>query len=504
MADAMHDDAREDQAGAEALRVLLDLVPVGVVVARDRECTQLSANAAAVRMLGREPRAIDLPLLAAALDSGQVVRGVKINLLRGDGSPLKATASASPVRNGDGQSKGCVLVFTDDAEEGDARAEQFRELALALAEAEAHERKRLAQLLHDDFQQLISAAKLKAGIVRRLAASDERVRAGAQQIEQLLETTISASRSLISELSPPVLYDGGLVPAIEALARALQRQHEPLRIATRCDPRAEPEAEQVRVLLFEAVRELLHNVIRHSGATFASVTTGLRRSDGQIQIEVLDDGGGFDPTELPSATAPKRPFGLVEIRERLRWLGGAIEVTSLIGKGTRVRLTVPAAVRPVAASSTDRVTEPPSTTAAVSTTAPQQATDLESPLSKTARILVADDHAMFREGLISLLKHEPAFEVVGEAADGQEAVELARSLKPDILLVDVSMPKMSGLEVTSRLSREMPHMRIVGLSMHERQDMAAAMRAAGAAAYLTKDGSSETLLGLLRTFAPHL
>jgi DNA-binding NarL/FixJ family response regulator len=93
-------------------------------------------------------------------------------------------------------------------------------------------------------------------------------------------------------------------------------------------------------------------------------------------------------------------------------------------------------------------------------------------------------------------------QVVGEAADGEEAIELARSLVPDILIVDISMPKVNGLAVTSQLSREMPNLKIVGLSMHEREDMARAMRAAGAEAYLTKGGASESLLGVLRQLSP--
>ena len=111
---------------------------------------------------------------------------------------------------------------------------------------------------------------------------------------------------------------------------------------------------------------------------------------------------------------------------------------------------------------------------------------------------MADDHAIFREGLLNLLSQDPELEIVGEAADGQEAVDLTLRLKPDILLVDVTMPKLSGIEVTTRLVRDMPNLKIVGLSMHEHRDISRAMLGAGAAAYVTKGGSSEALLGLLR------
>lgn len=469
------------------LKLVLDLVPVGVAIALDPQCKEVSLNSAGARMLGRDLRPGDLPL-QAAVDSATPLRHAKIALARNDGSTLSAMVSASPLLDENGQVIGAISVFTEASNDAEARAEQFRDLALALADAEARERKRLAQVLHDDFQQLISAAKIRAGILRR-GVSEEKLKMDAQQIEQLLETVIAASRALTNELNPPVLYDAGLTAAMEAMARSLEKQHQ-LKIVCQCDPRAEPEAEQVRVLLFEAVRELLHNVIQHSGAKSVSITTGLS-PDGQVQILVGDDGKGFDPARLTiDPSRQRRPFGLIEISERLRWLGGSMEINSRMGKGTSVSLIVPAVLRSA------RVSEEPHRIAVrvepISPTVNKQG-------AKQARILVADDHAIFREGLISLLNHETTLTVIGEAADGQQAVTLARSLRPDILIVDVSMPGLNGLEVTSQLSREMPEMVIVGLSMHERPAMATAMRNAGAAAYLTKDASSETLLSVLRS-----
>lgn len=473
------------------LKSLLELLPVGVAIAHDPQCQEVTLNPAASRMLGRAARADEL-LLQSAVAAGTALRDARVELARSDGTILRACASAAPLRDGDERIIGAVSVFVDSTAEADSRAEQFRELALALADAEARERKRLARALHDDFQQLLSAAKLRAGILRR-STPDDKLQTDATHVEQLLEAAIAASRSLTSELNPPVLYDAGLTPAIEAMVRSLQQQHA-LRITTHCHPGADPEAEPVRVLLFEAVRELLHNVLRHAGASAAAIRTGLS-TDGKVEIEVEDDGKGFDPTRLVfDPSRQKRPFGLLEISERLRWLGGSMQIDSRIGVGTTVRLTVPAALRPPCATTDSGAAPRPETELVVR---PPQDTE-----SRPARILVADDHAMFREGLISLLSHEPQFEVVGEAADGQQAVNLARTLKPDILLVDLSMPKMNGLEVTNQLSREMPQLQIVGLSMHERLDMAAAMRSAGATAYLTKDGSSEVLLGVLRKLVP--
>lgn len=369
-----------------------------------------------------------------------------------------------------------------------ARADQLQDLALALADAEARERKRLAQLLHDHFQQLLSAAKLRAGMVRR-TAKEKVVIDHAQHLERLLEEAIAASHSLTLELSPPVLYDAGLNAAVRGLVRNLEQRNE-IKFSVEMDDHAEPALEQIRVLLFEAIRELLHNVLRHAKASNISIQSQIL-PQGRIEIAVCDNGSGFDASTLsvrPDRKALKT-FGLLEIRERLRFIGGDVGITSQIGVGTQVHLLVPAELRPVEevgplpveASSTAQRNRPPRTSGGI------------------LRVMVADDHAIFREGLTSLLANESCLKVVGIAADGQQTLTTARELRPDVLLLDVTMPIMNGVEVASILSREMPDLRIIGLSMHKTQDMADAMRNAGAVAYFTKGGSSEALLDMLRS-----
>src|SRR4051812_28409081 len=101
-------------------------------------------------------------------------------------------------------------------------------------------------------------------------------------------------------------------------------------------------------------------------------------------------------------------------------------------------------------------------------------------------ILLADDHKMMREGLRVVLTGRPDLAVVGEAENGRAAVELARALSPDVVVMDVSMPELNGMDATRRLAAEVPKAKVIALSMHADRRYVARMLEAGAAGYLLK------------------
>lgn len=103
------------------------------------------------------------------------------------------------------------------------------------------------------------------------------------------------------------------------------------------------------------------------------------------------------------------------------------------------------------------------------------------------RIVLADDHAIVREGLKSLLEHDLHMEVIGEAQDGEESITLARTLDPDVVLMDVTMSQLNGIDATRRIVAENPSVKVIALSMHSDKQFISEMFSAGASAYLAKD-----------------
>ena len=115
------------------------------------------------------------------------------------------------------------------------------------------------------------------------------------------------------------------------------------------------------------------------------------------------------------------------------------------------------------------------------------------------RVLIVDDQEFIRRGIRVVLADAPEIEVCGEAKDGVDAIEKALQLLPDVVLMDISMPEMTGIEATRMILAERPAVRVIGLSMFEENEQAKAMREAGAVAYLTKSGASEAVIAAIRT-----
>ncbi len=115
------------------------------------------------------------------------------------------------------------------------------------------------------------------------------------------------------------------------------------------------------------------------------------------------------------------------------------------------------------------------------------------------RILIADDHRIVREGLRSLIEGKAGYEVVGEASDGREALRLAARLDPDVVILDVAMPELNGIEATRQILGQRPGARIIALSMHSDRNFVAGMLQAGATAYVRKESAFEEIWGAIES-----
>ncbi len=364
----------------------------------------------------------------------------------------------------------------------EARAKQLRALLSELTLAEERERRRIADILHDGLQQILVAVKMNLENLSARIQPDKQQ--DIQRILEMVRESIRKSRVLTAELSPPVLKHHGLIPALEWLAKYFQQAHG-LSVELQLDPRVAVSREGFKLLLFQCIRELLFNVIKH--ASVSSVCLSLVVDDSNnVCITVNDKGIGFDPDTIESDNNQETGYGLFSIKERLALIGGCFEVDSAPGKGTTCTLIAPL--------KEDELTQiedciTPEESASI---------PLAAGTGQKICILLVDDHAVMREGLSSLLNTQSDIEIVGEAADGEQAVARARELHPNVILMDVNMPKVNGIEATGIISSELPGTRIIGLSMYDDNENRSAMLAAGAVSYLTKDGTSEALLGAIR------
>jgi PAS domain S-box-containing protein len=427
-----------------------------------------------------------------------IVRDYPLELRSRDGRLMSVLYNATVYRDQAGQVTGVFAAardLTDRLRSERALAErtalverqsdQLRALATELAQTEQRERQRLAKILHDNIQQLLVAAQIQLNLIQR---ADRKTRHSAMHgMESILAETLEASRSLTVELCPPVLHQSGLAAALTWLAARLNEKQQ-FTVHLRVDSDAEPASPDVRAFLFEATREILLNAAKHSGSPQAHVAM-MRTGEDCCRLIVEDDGHGFDPASVKPG--PSGGFGLFSIQQRLLYMGGTLEIESAPGQGTRTVLSIP--IRRHAASEASPATAP----------AGGGATQVFF-RSKARRIsvLLVDDHQIMRQGLSSLLQFENDIEIVAEAENGERALDAARRHQPDVIVMDVNMPVMNGIDATRLLLKELPRTRVIALSMHLDVDAASAMREAGAVAYLTKGGPSEDLVAAIREHAP--
>ena len=379
------------------------------------------------------------------------------------------------------------LALQERTAELEHRTMQLRQMASDVTLAEQHAREQIAKTLHDGLQQqlVIAALHLDQHLehARDAGAAPSEV---VSEAKRQIEDAIAAARSLSFELYPPVLHLAGLPAAMTWLANWTYDKYR-LQVRVTADTRADSARKDVRTLLYESVREVIFNAVKHAHADRVTLDLALDDDD-QLRITIADEGVGFEPARLDDRSkAGQVGWGLFSIRERLSLLGGRCDIESAPGKGTRVQLVAPRG------NPQTFITLPPVPVFAPDD-APIGGSDTVRASADALRILIVDDHPTVRSTYRDILNRQPQLSVVGDAANGIEAIENAHILRPEVILMDIGMPHMDGIEATVRIRAELPDIRILGLSMQPRSAAAHAIEQAGAEAFFVKGLDTQRLI----------
>jgi PAS domain S-box-containing protein len=498
--------ARRDEEHDRTLRTLLETATQGIVSA-DARGMLVSSNRAVEVMFGwTAEELIGQPierLIPSGLRDGTNPAGRDLVGTRKDGSrfPIEVTVNYVPTPGGRRafafvtditERQHAAVALQQRTSELEYRTTQLSKMAWDLTLAEHQAREQIARTLHDGLQQLLVIVALN--LDHELKRENEAGAAPSEllaEAKQRLDEAMAVARSLNVELFPPVLQRSGLPAALTWLANWTQEKYK-LTVQISADPRADSARKDVRTLLFESVRELLFNAVKYARTGRVTLTLELGADD-QLCITVTDQGVGFEPARLDDRSLNGQVgWGLFRIRERLTLLGGRLDIDSALGMGTRVRIVAPRDTAPeMLAGANDSIVAPPEAVSAVDD-------DRASP--DALRILIVDDHPAVRRALREMLHRRPQLSVVGDASNGFEAIAHAHTLRPDVILMDVSMPHMDGVEATARIRAELPHIRILGISMLARSETADAIEHAGAAAFFVKGTDTQRLIDHLLAF----
>jgi PAS domain S-box-containing protein len=337
---------------ARARRVM-EATPEPLLVC-DRRGRVEYVNPAFTRVMGWEPRELAgdrwwegmgrrwrrVPDHLARAMAGREFSGRESSLESRERGVVSVSLGAAKVTDHQGRVAGAVLTLQDitGRKQAERRARvrqaQLRRLARELGRAEERQRRAIAEDLHDSITQNLAGALIRLDMLEKGIGPGPA--AQVREVREVLDQTLADLRGLTMEISPPVLYDLGLGPALEWLAEHMQ-ERQGLAVEYAWDQNAEALDDDLKITLYRSARELLINVRKHSGVSRAAMA--LQQRDGEIMIEVADQGAGFEPD---AAAGRGRGFGLFSIRQRLALVGGSLEVAAAPGRGARIVLRAPA------------------------------------------------------------------------------------------------------------------------------------------------------------------
>jgi two-component system NarL family sensor kinase len=366
----------------------------------------------------------------------------------------------------------------------------LRQLSGRLLQLQDEERRRIARDLHDTTGQKIAALSMSLDRVARLLDTKKPERQEAlDEGREIVRTIGEEIRTLSYLLHPPLLDESGLGSAIRWYAEGFQKRSG-IQLTVNIPHNLGRLTNDVEMALFRVVQESLTNVHRYSGSPNAEIH--VHDTSDAIKLEVVDHGKGIktgtERTKIEGIAS--LGVGIPGMRERLRQFGGQLEV-DFGREGTRVSASVPlkkARVAPPVEESEVVVAAPDGD----STSEPAPSSDLR------RRILIADDHEVMRRGVRGLLESHDEWAVCGEAFEGREVVTKSRELRPDLIIMDINMPGLTGIDAAQQIRKENPAAKILFFSVHESAQTVREVVNAGAQGYVAKSRAGHDLVDAVR------
>lgn len=496
------------QGAEHPYRVLVENMNEGAATL-DKDGTVLYGNASLARILGSSLEDLVGTSLQKyfSLQEQETLRTLiakglqgesrgEVSLASSDGQRRLVRLSLSPVH--DFGIRTICVVATDMTELSGANEalksseDMLRNLSGRLLRLQDEERRRISRDLHDVTGQKLALLSMDlSGILKKkIIAKDE-------DINRLLLESISLSNEVNKEirtlsylLHPPLLDELGLPSAVEWFTQGFENRTG-IRVSVDIPSSLVRLAPDAEVTLFRVVQESLANVHRYSGSATAYVRA--RSEAGEVRLEIGDYGKGMSDESKMSSRASVAPLGvgIQGMKERLRQLSGKLEIISGPGKGTLV-----IAILPIGSQRKEISVSYEGSEIRENQLNPPEGVAESNRWRK--RILIADDHDVLRRGIRTMLESDPGLEVCGEAVDGKDALEKTLAQAPDLVILDINMPIMNGLDVLRQIVRHRPQTKVLAFSVHDSKQIVEEILAAGAHSYLSKATAGQHLVHEVR------